>query len=139
MSAAGWQGPVPNPTEEMRPFWDGLRRGEFLLLRCRRCGAWRWPVAGCRQHPNDPYLENLEWTPASGRGTVFTFTVPRVQHAPAFPVPYVYAAIELDEGPMITSNVVNCPPESVYVGMPVRVVFKVITEQYTLPVFGPIL
>jgi len=52
-------------------------------------------------------------------------------------VPYVYAAIELDEGPMMASNVVNCPPEAVYVGMPVRVVLRAITEHYTLPLFGP--
>ena len=135
--STGWQGPVPNPTEEMRPFWDGLQRGEFLLLRCKRCGAWRWPVAGCREHPNDPYLENLAWTRASGGGNVFAFTVQHAQHTPAFPVPYVYAAIELDEGPMMASNVVNCPPEAVYVGMLVRVVLRAITEHYTLPLFGP--
>ena len=138
MSTAASQGAVPNPTEEMRPFWEGLQRGEFLLLRCRRCGNWRWPVAGCREHPNEPYLENLTWTRASGRGKVFTFTVQRVQHSPAFPVPYVYAVIELDEGPMMGSNVVNCPPESVHIGLPVRVTVRPITDQYALPLFEPI-
>lgn len=138
MSAIAWRGAVPNPTEEMRPFWEGLRRGEFLLLRCRRCGTWRWPPAGCREHANDPYLENLTWTRASGQGKVFTFTVQRVQHSPTFPVPYVYAAIELDEGPMMVSNVVNCPPESVHIGLPVRVIVRSITEQYALPLFEPI-
>ncbi len=133
-----WQGPRPNPTDEMRPFWDGLRRGEFLLLRCDRCGVWRWPVAGCREHPNRPYLENLKWTPASGRGKVFAFTIQRVQHDPAFPTPYVYAVIELDEGPMMASNVVNCPHETVAIGMQVRVVFRSIMAQYTLPCFEPV-
>jgi hypothetical protein len=133
-----WQGPLPNPTQEMRPFWDGLQRGQFLLLRCERCHAWRWPVAGCRDHPNDPYLTNLAWTAASGRGRVFAFTIQQTQHDPAFPVPYVYASIELDEGPMMVSNVVHCAAEAVRVDMPVRVVFRPITAEYTLPLFEPV-
>jgi uncharacterized OB-fold protein len=137
MNTGDWQGPIPNPTEEMRMFWDGLERGEFLLLRCTQCGTWRWPVAGCRHHPNEPFLENMAWTPASGRGKVFAFTIQQAPHTPAFPVPYVYAAIQLEEGPMMVSNVVDCPPESVYVGMPVRVVFRRITDRYTVPLFGP--
>ncbi len=119
------------------PFWEGLKRGEFLLLRCERCQGWRWPVAGCRDHPNEPYLQNLKWTLASGRGRVLTYTIQRMAHDPAFVVPYVYAIVELVEGPVIVSNVVNCSPEAVYIGMPVRVVFRSMTEQYTLPVFEP--
>lgn len=132
------RGPQPNPTEEMRPFWEGLQRKEFLLLRCDRCGAWRWPLAGCREHPNAPYLENLKWTTGSGRGKVFAFTVQRAQHDPAFPIPYVYAAIELDEGPMMASTVVNCLPEAVFVGMPVRVVFRSIGQDFAVPCFEPV-
>ncbi|MGQ0549347.1 MAG: Zn-ribbon domain-containing OB-fold protein [Armatimonadota bacterium] len=133
-----WKGPDPNPTEEMRPFWEGLRRNEFLLLCCDVCGAWRWPLAGCREHPNAPYLENLKWTQASGRGKVFAFTVQRAQHDPAFPTPYVYAAIELHEGPMMVSTVVNCRTDAVLIGMPVRVVFRPIGRRYTLPSFEPV-
>lgn len=133
------QGPQPNPTEEMRPFWEGLQRREFLLLRCDLCGAWRWPLAGCREHPNASYLENLKWTPGSGRGRVFAFTVQRAQHDSAFPTPYVYAVIELDEGPMMPSTVVNCPSEAVFVGMPVSVVFRPIGREYAVPCFEPVI
>ncbi len=132
-----WRGPLPNPTEEMLPFWEALHRREFLLPRCHRCGAWRWPVAGCRDHPNEPYLGNLRWTPASGRGWVLSFTIQRAPSDPAFAVPYVYAVIDLEEGPVMVSNVVNCAPEDVRIGMPVRVMFRPISEQYTLPLFEP--
>ncbi len=128
--------PLPHPSEELGPFWEGLRRGEFLLPRCERCGAWRWPPAGCREHPNDPYLANLKWTPASGRGKVFAYTVQRVPFHPAFSVPYVYALIELNEGPVMVSNVIDCDPEDVSVGMPVLVRFVDIGDA-TLPLFGP--
>jgi len=131
------QRPDPNPTDEVRPFWDGLRRREFLLLRCDHCGRWRWPVAGCREHANDPYLANLKWSAASGRGRVFAYTVQHVPFHPAFAVPYVYALIELEEGPVMVSNVVGCDPKDVYIDMPVQVVFEEINDAYTIPLFAP--
>jgi uncharacterized OB-fold protein len=68
---------------------------------------------------------------------VLSFTVQRAQVDPAFKAPYVYAAIELEEGPMMVSNVVNCSPDGVRIGMPVRVVYRPISEHYTLPLFEP--
>ncbi|MGH2372914.1 MAG: Zn-ribbon domain-containing OB-fold protein [bacterium] len=121
----------------MVPFWEGLARGEFLLLRCEQCLGWRWPLAGCREHANKPYLQDLKWVRASGQGKVLTYTIQRVPHDPAFSVPYVYAIIELDEGPVMVSNIVHCPPEAVRIGMPVRVVLRRITKEYTLPLFEP--
>ena len=137
-SEAAWRGPLPNPTDEMRPFWDGLVRGELLLARCRRCGAWRFPLAGCRDHANDAYLANMAWTPSSGLGRVLAYTIQRVQFDPAFPVPYVYAVVELDEGPVMTANIARCSPEQVATGMRVRVAFKRLSEDAALPEFEPL-
>jgi hypothetical protein len=137
-AGAEWRGPLPNPTDEMRPFWDGLARGELLLARCARCGAWRFPLAGCRDHANDAYLGNMVWTPASGRGRVLAHTIQRAQFDPAFPVPYVYAVIELEEGPVLPGNVVRCAPEQVRAGMPVRVAFRRLSEDATIPEFEPV-
>lgn len=95
-------------------------------------------MAGCRDHPNDPFLENMEWTPASGTGTVFAYTIVYTAFNPAFEVPYVYALVELTEGPVMVSNVVGCDPERVHVGMRVRVAFKDVSAQYTLPLFEPL-
>ena len=36
-SAAGRPVPLPNPVSE--PFWEGCRRGQFLLQRCTSCAA----------------------------------------------------------------------------------------------------
>lgn len=137
MNSSASMGVLPNPTQEMVPFWEGLARGEFLLLRCEICGAWRWPMAGCREHPNGPFLDNLSWKPASGRGRILTCVVHHAQIDPAFPVPYVYAAIELDEGPVLVSNVVNCAPGAVSIGMRVRVVLRRVDEHVVLPLFEP--
>ncbi|MDR7418892.1 MAG: OB-fold domain-containing protein [Armatimonadota bacterium] len=132
--------PRPNPTPEMRPFWDGLARGELLLLRCRICGAWRWPVAGCREHPNEPYLGNLVWTRARGLGRVLVYSVQHLPIVPAFAVPYVYAIVELDEGPVMPTNLV-CAPEDARVGLRVRMVVKTVGDAdggpAHIPVFEP--
>ncbi|NWG76523.1 MAG: OB-fold domain-containing protein, partial [Rubrivivax sp.] len=53
-------------------------------------------------------------------------------------IPYVYALIELEEGPMFGSNIVGCDPNEVRIGMPVEVAFEDITEEFTLPKFRPV-
>lgn len=128
--------PQPNIDEDTRPFWEGVKRHQFLLFRCKRCGGWYWPAAYCRNHENEPFMGNMEWQPASGRGKVFAFNVHHWAFDPAFKddVPYVYALIELDEGPMFGTNIVGCAPQDVTVGQPVEIVFEDHPEEgYTLP------
>jgi uncharacterized protein len=62
----------------------------------------------------------------SGRGTVFTYTVNYQPFNPEVPVPYVIAIVELEEQAdlRIASNIVDCEPDSVYVGLPVEVRFE---------------
>ncbi len=131
--------PLPNVSEDMRPFYEGLKQHKLLLLKCRKCGQWYWPLAFCKNHENEPYGANLEWTEASGLGKVFVHNIHYWAFSPAFKndVPYVYALIETNEGPMIPSNVIGCKPEEVKIGMPVEVVFEDITEEFTVPKFKP--
>ena len=74
----------------------------------------------------------------SGRGTVATFTVNHQPWEPGLTVPYVVAIVELVEqaGLRLTTNIVNCPPEQVRIGMPVRLTF-VRDEDVYLPMFAP--
>ena len=66
-----WEKPLPSLDEDIEPFWQALKRHEFVLYRCKDCGAWYWPVAYCRYHDNKPFFGNMEWAKASGRGKVF--------------------------------------------------------------------
>ncbi len=128
--------PRPNIDEDIRSFWEGLQRHEFLLFRCKTCGTWYWPAAYCRNHQNEPFMENMQWQPASGRGKVFTFNVHHWAFDPAFKedVPYVYALIELDEGPMFGTNIIGCRPEDVRIGQLVEIIFEDHPEEgFTLP------
>ena len=132
--------PLPNLDHDIKPFWDAIHQHEFKLFRCKTCGAWYWPVACCRNHDNEPFYGNMEWTKASGKGKVYAFNIHHVAFDPAFQddIPYVYALIELDEGPIIGSNVIGCDVSAVQIGMPVEVLYEDITEEYTLPKFRPV-
>jgi uncharacterized OB-fold protein len=122
MAIAGGEGvpfPVPSPLTE--PFWAACREHKFLVQRCRECGGWEWtPQFVCSRCHQD----SLEWTPVSGRGAVYTFSVIQRPQSTAFVAPYVVAEIELEEGPRVLANVVGLPPEEVKVGLAVQVGFQ---------------
>ena len=127
---------LPRIDEESRGYWEALARHELHVQRCRDCGAKRfYPRALC------PVCLSAatEWVRASGRGTVYTFTVTYQNQAPAYrdALPYVLAVVELVEGVRLMTNVVDCAPEAVRIGMPVEVLFEDVTPEVTLPKFRP--
>lgn len=135
-----WNKPRPSIDLDIQPFWDALREHRFVLFRCKTCGAWYWPKAYCRNHPNEPLMANLDWEEASGRGRIFSFNIHHWAFDPGFQaeLPFVYALIELEEGPLISSNVVDVDPGDVKVGMPVEIVYEDHpNEGFTLPKFKP--
>ncbi len=135
-----WNKPFPNVDEDIAPFWTALKRHEFMLFRCKKCGAWYWPAAFCRFHDNEPLFGDLAWTSASGRGRIFAFNIHHRAFLPGFAedVPYPYALIELDEGPMFGTRIVGCAVDEVSVGMAVQVHYHDISDDFTLPYFQPI-
>lgn len=135
-----WQKPLPNIDEDNAAFWEGLRRHTFLLWRCRSCGAWYWPKAYCRHHANEPFAANMEWTESSGRGKVFAFNTHHAAFDAGFRAdgPFVYALIELEEGPLVSSTLIGeRKPKDVYdIGQRVEVVYEDHpAEGFTLPRF----
>lgn len=128
--------PLPRIDEESRGFWEACRRHELVLQRCRECGAFRYhPRALCP----GCLSADAEWVRASGRGEVHTFTITRQNQAPAFAarVPYVLAYVALEEGVQVLTNIVDCDPESVAIGMKVEVTFEDLDDEIALPVFRP--
>jgi uncharacterized OB-fold protein len=135
-----WKKPAPYTKGTLRPFWDGLKERRFLLPKCNTCGAWYFPPAYCKNHKNEPFFGSLSWTAASGRGKIVAFNITRTALRAAFKddVPYVYALIRLEEGPIISSNIINCDANSVYIDMPVSIVFWNIEDlNCTIPYFEP--
>ena len=116
--------PAPSPvvTPETEEFWAATAEGRLLLRRCDDCGTVIWyPRAHCPGCGS----QRTSWSDASGNGTVYAFTVVHRSVVDGFreAVPYVVAYVELEEGPRVMTNIVDCDPGSVEVGMPVTVVF----------------
>jgi uncharacterized OB-fold protein len=77
--------------------------------------------------------------PASGRGTVHTFTVLHKVYRKDYAerVPYNVVVVELEEGPFFHSNLIECNNADIHVGMRVEVVFERQSDELTLPLFRP--
>ncbi len=129
---------LPLPDELTQGFWDGCRDHELRLLCCEDCATYiHQPAAMCHACNST----RLRWKPGTGEGEVYSWVV--VHHAPAAgfqdETPYVVAWIELFEQPglRILSNLVGCPPAQLQAGMRVRVEFRDVTDEVTLPLFRP--
>ena len=127
--------PAPDPSTD--EWWAAAKDGRLLLKRCRACNrAHHYPRPFCPHCWSDA----VEWEAASGRGTVYTFSTVRVNDLPPFgeKVPYTVAIVELDEGPRLMTNLVDCEPDDVHIGMPVEVTFRDQTDEFTLAMFRPV-
>ena len=130
------QRPVPRPSPETRPYWDACKRHELHLPFCTRCNEFFfYPRAFCPRC----FSWEIEWRRASGRGTVYTFSIQYRPQAPGFQPPYITAIVQLEEGPRMLTNLVDVEPdpEKVRCDMPVEVTFLELSDQISLPVFRP--
>jgi acetyl-CoA acetyltransferase/uncharacterized OB-fold protein len=126
---------LPELTENNEFFWKSGADGRLRFQRCSACGELRHPpTAVC------PFCRSTEWAPSevSGRGVIAGFTRNDQMWIPSFPPPYVIAIVAIDDDDRVrlTTNIVNCEPEDVFVGMKVRVVFEH-TEDTWVPLFEP--
>ncbi len=95
--------------------------------RCKNCGKVYFPprlvCPSCQKR-------DFETTRLPLTGKLTTFTVIRV--APkdfVDEVPYAIGIVELDDGTPIQCQVVDCEPEELKIGMPVRIEFRKIKEE----------
>ncbi|ROO87936.1 acetyl-CoA acetyltransferase [Actinocorallia herbida] len=127
--------PLPQPTLASADFWAAGADGELRVARCTDCGTYMHPpLPRCRSCRS----ANVAMTPVSGKGVIAGFTVNHQQWLPDLPPPYVVAVVALaeDDGARLTTNIVNCAPEDVHVGLRVKVIFEKAGEVH-LPLFEP--
>ena len=127
---------LPTPDDHTRVFWDAARERRLLIKRCASCGrAHYYPRTFC------PFCwsERVAWEEASGRATLYTYSIVYQNDLPPFPerVPYVAAVVDLEEGPRVMTNVVDCDFDALQIGMALEVVFREETDDVTLAVFRP--
>ena len=132
-----WKKPLPTISGETKPFWEACRRGELLIQKCGSCDEYQfYPRAICA----NCWTTDIAWVTASGKGTVWSFTVTQQNRTPGFAddVPYALALVELEEGVKMFTNIVECDPKDVSIGMPVEVTFIRATDRVSIPYFKPV-
>jgi len=140
--------PLPSTDDPCdAPFWEATRRGELAVQRCSGCGLRRFPP-----RPVCPACQSFAhvWEPTSGRGRIWSFAVPHPPLLPAFEklAPYNVVVVELADDPAIrmVGNLVasadgtinEIDPNTITIGMPVRVVFHRAADDVALPRWVPV-
>lgn len=121
------QDPYVTGYPEIRSFWEATEQGRMVLPQCSACGRFHWfPRAHC------PFCHrgDIQWVPASGFGTLYSYSVTRGVQGP-----HVLAYVELPEGVVMLTNVVGCDPDLLTIGMPLRVDFRRAGHGRNVPVF----
>jgi uncharacterized OB-fold protein len=75
---------------------------------------------------------------ASGRATLYSYVIHH-RAVPGFIPPYAIAVVELEEGPRMMTNILDCPqtPEDLVLDMDLEVTFQKMDNEITLPYFRP--
>jgi len=130
--------PLPRPVNEelTRPFWDAVKNHRLVMPRCKHCAnLFFYPREQC---PNC-YSSDTEWVNVSGKGRLYAYTVVYQPSNPVFQpdTPYIYAIVQLDEGPRIPTNLVDCDIADAQIDMAVEVAFEDVSDDATLVKFKP--
>ena len=140
---SSWRGSSPMAAEQgpqaagagrrarrRRPIWDAAAQGQAAgAASARACGqAHHYPRTIC------PFCfsDKTEWIEASGKGTIYSYSVMR-----RAPVPYAMAYVTLAEGPRMVTNIVDCDFDKLKIGQAVKVVFKPTDGGPPVPMFTP--
>jgi uncharacterized protein len=121
--------PAPQVTPETKGYWDAAAQGRLVVKKCLACGkVHHYPRSLC------PYCfsDNTDWQQASGRGTIYSYSVMR-----RTPVPYAIAYVTLEEGVTMMTNIVDCDLDAIAIGQSVRLVFKPSDGGPPVPCFTP--
>lgn len=106
---------VPEVHPEHREYWDAAAAGTLLIKHCDSCGEFHYyPRVLCPNCMSD----QTKWVEATGMGSVYTYSVMRRG------TPYAIAFVELEEGPRMMTNIVDCDLDEIRIGQKVKVSFK---------------
>jgi len=108
-----------------KEFWEGTRRHELWVQRCKDCGTWQfgpeWVCYNCHSF-------ELGWEQVSGRGRIYSWE--RVWH-PTHPAltdagPYLIVLVELPDAGNVrmVGNLLGDPLQDVAIGSDVDAVYE---------------
>ena len=125
--------PLPKIDALNKPFWDAAKQNRLVVQVCTACGDTRFPPS-----PVCPRCLSAEqsWKDASGRGTLQSWVAFHRAYWDGFKpdLPYKVCLVQLEEGPLLVSNLVGSDAGA-KLGAAVQVVFEPVTDDITLPKF----
>ena len=120
---------TPGANPDTKPFFDAAAEGRFVVRKCTACNQVHWyPRALC------PFCfsDKLDWVPASGRGSIYSFSVMKRAETP-----YAIAYVTLEEGPTMMTNIVDCDFDSIRIGQKVELAIRERGDGLPLHMFKP--
>ena len=116
-------------------FWKGAKENKLLIqksITSKKFFLYSRSFSGIQAN------EAFEWIEATGKGTIYSFTISYIAGGSEFYIkktPYVIASILLEEGVRLMSNIVDSHHSKIKIGKKVKVVFKELNAEVTFPCF----
>jgi uncharacterized OB-fold protein len=112
------------------PMWESIDAHQWSLQACTDCGTFRYPPA--------PICANClsmasKWTALSGRGSIISWVVFHRQYFDDYPPPYNVVAVQLEEGPLVISNLEGEEPNGSWIDRQVQVIYGTHSSGRVIP------
>ncbi|WP_370207240.1 Zn-ribbon domain-containing OB-fold protein [Pararhodobacter marinus] len=120
----------PQRTAETDAYWDAANEGRLLLKRCPGTDKAFHPPRDFSPFTGRP---DTEWIEAEGTGTLYSYSVSMVGGEP-----HCIAYVQLTEGPIILSALIEYAPSEPRIGQALKVVFRPSRDGQMLPFFTPV-
>ena len=116
--------------EGIARFWREMpQRYSIIGNKCMICGRVFFPPRESCPYCRRKSLGKMQDIQLSGKGKIVTYTIIHTATEDfEDQVPYPIAIVELDEGPRITAQIVDCKPEDVKIDMKVESTFRKIQQ-----------
>jgi uncharacterized protein len=121
------------PEPDTQSFWDATKEHRLTYQVCNNGHTVFFP----RSHCPTCGSRSIETKESRGEGTIYTYSIVRLNRHPMFAplVPYAVAYVDLDEGFRIMSNILDVDVESLQVGDRVKLAWEDQESGVSLPLF----
>ncbi|AKK27686.1 Zn-ribbon domain-containing OB-fold protein [Mycobacterium sp. EPa45] len=125
----------PTVDADSEAWWAAVQDHSLSVNACSACQRKSLYIRPFCPHC---WSEDVTAVPASGRATLYTWTVVHQNAAPFDArLPYVVAMVDLAEGPRLMTAIDNCPPDALRAGLDLMVDFRHDDDGFVVPVFTP--
>jgi len=104
-----------------QPMWQSIHRKRWELQQCDDCSTFRYPPS-----PTCPHCLSMSatWKPLSGRGKIISWVIFHRKYFDNFPPPYNVVTVQLEEGPLVITNLVGEEPQGSWIDRKVEIVYE---------------